>query len=155
MRPVCLLLPAQSDLANGIWTLFELGLEARACWQCPDSSLVSGSGALGKVQRSMDSPDHLHILVCLVRDHLRGENPLRGGIWLERRELRDLLHLLEFGLGRLEWMSRHSPSGAGELNACVLESVADLLDQVRARLGMIRKPAQRQAELRVNAAAAG
>lgn len=152
MQPVCLLLPVQSELANAVWTILELGFEARSA-----SSLVESHLQRSPVtrtppspgHRAADSPDHLLILALLIRNHLQGVNPLRHGLWLERRELVDFLRLLECGLSRLE-RCNPSPDHRQQL----LEAAAGLLVHVRARLGIARRPAQRQAAPGVRAATA-
>jgi hypothetical protein len=152
MQPVCLLLPVQSDLASAIWTILELGFEARSprlpnqrrLHPAPEARIPVHHG-----QRAAESPDHLLILARLIHDHLQGANPLRQGLWLDRRELIEFLRLLECGLARLE---RYDP--APDQQARLLEAAAGLLVHVRTRLGMARKPAQRQAAPRVRAATA-
>ncbi|MDZ7638830.1 MAG: hypothetical protein U5J83_11375 [Bryobacterales bacterium] len=96
----------------------------------------------------MASPHH-RILATIFREHLLGISPRHAGIWMERRELADLLRLLECGLSRLD--SRYSHPESLPLH---LESVAEFLASVRAQMGALRKPAQRQPAPRARAASA-
>lgn len=152
MQPVCLLLPVQSDLANAIWTIVELGFQARSprfanLRRQPSQPETRASIHPGN--RAAESPDHLLILAHLIHNHLQGAHPLRQGLWLERRELIEFLRLLECGLARLE---RHHSAPDQQIQ--LLEAAAGLLVHVRTRLGFARKPAQRQVAPRVRAATA-
>jgi hypothetical protein len=152
MQPVCLLLPVQSDLANAIRTIVDLGFQARSPRLPAPQRLQPQQETRTPVHprhRAAESPDHLLILAQLIHNHIQGAHPLREGLWLDRRELIEFLRLLECGLARLE--RYHT---APDQQTRLLEAAAGLLFHVRTRLGMARKPAQRQAAPRVRAATA-
>lgn len=142
MQPICVLLPVGHDAARDLWTVLELGYQTRASaharWLRP-----------APAPRSDDAPDHLRILAALVREHLIGPPGLNRVIWLERRELVEVLRLVECGLSRLE------QRGNLHLSSTILESVASFLCGLHTQLGSVRKPAQRHHAPRVRVAAAG
>lgn len=148
MQPICLLLPVGSDIAVRLWSVLELGFEARAFQQFPHSR-ARLRGQLPATLRALptEAPDHLCILASLFRAHLFGLHRCHGGLWLERRELADLLRLLECGLSGLALRGSHSES-----IALTLESVSTFLVGIRAQMGALRKPAQRQTALNARAA---
>lgn len=142
MQPICVLLPVGHEAARDLWTVLELGYQTRASaharWVGP-----------APVPRSDEAPDHLRILAALVREHLIGPPGLNRVIWLERRELADVLRLVECGLSRLEQRREF------DLSPTVLDSVSTFLCGLHAQLGSLRKPVQRHITPRVRAAAAG
>ncbi len=150
MQPICLLLPVGSDTAVRLWSVVELGIQpSPSAKRAPTRNGAVGGLFSASKSASTSGPDHLHTLAALFRAHLLGFVPCRGGLWMDRRELADLLRLLECGLSRLDL--RNPPSDNLPLT---LESVSLFLSGIRAQMGTARKPAQRQTAVRVRAAAA-
>ena len=150
MQPICLLLPVGTDVAVRLWSVVELGIQSSSQSPVPRSR----QNALGRSPAPPNGvgsggSDHLHILATLFRAHLLGFLPCRGGLWMDRRELADLLRLLECGLSRLDLRNPQA-----ENLPLILESVSMFLAGIRTQMGTMRKPVQRQATFRVNAASA-
>lgn len=144
MQPLCLLLPAGTDMAVRLWSVLELGVEARALCRPASSRSDTIRLSLAAPARHSALPDHVAVLASLFRAHLFGVHPGPGGLWLERRELADVLRLVESGLNSLDDARRHSEEGF----VLTLEAVSVFLAGIRAQMGMFRKPAQRHAATR-------
>lgn len=150
MQPICVLLPVGTEIAIRLWSVVELGIQARTFQNLSDSR-IDGPARVPAASPAFPSntPDHLHILAALFRENLLGAHRCRGGLWLERRELADLLHLLECGLTRLD-----SRGASPESIPPTLESVSTFLADIRTQMGVLRKPARRQSALRTRSATA-
>ena len=150
MQPICLLLPVGSDIAVRLWSVVELGIQpSPAAKRAPSRSSAVGGVVSATNATSNGAPDHLHTLAALLRAHLLGFVPCRGGLWMDRRELADLLRLIECGLSRLDLRNPQSDNVP-----LTLESVSLFLSGIRAQMGTARKPVQRQTAVRVRAASA-
>ena len=150
MQPICLLLPVGSDIAVRLWSVVELGIQpSPVAERAPSRDSAVGGMVVAPRSTSTGAPDHLYTLASLFRAHLLGFVPCRGGLWMDRRELADLLRLLECGLSRLELRNPQSDNVP-----LTLESVSMFLSGIRAQMGTARKPVQRQTGVRVRAATA-
>ncbi len=150
MQPICLLLPVGSDVAARLWSVLELGIQPSPLAKVSSSRVkLIGHPPAVRATTPSGTPDHLQILASLFRAYLMGFLPGRGGLWMDRRELADLLRLLECGLARLELRNPHSESVP-----LTLESVSKFLAGIRSQLGTPRKPAQRQSAFRARVAVA-
>lgn len=140
MQPLCLLLPVGTDMAVRLWSVLELGMEARACDTGASPKMVgSRLPSSGISARRSPRPDHISVLASVFRSHLFGDHPNPGGLWLERRELADVLRLIEAGILALDRTRQFSEGST----ALTLESVSAFLAGIRAQMGVVRKPAQR------------
>lgn len=118
---------------------------------------VLETGAAGPRQQDARTKDdvawepHQEALLSLLRAKLMGEPGDGHGVWLDRRELLDVLMVLDDGL---QILARQA-----ELQGCQHEAVAEFLGEVRRHLPVPKKPVLRQPEQaqreRAAAAAAG
>jgi len=129
--PVCVRLPAEPSVATALWAVLETGATALAAF---------------KVSFPNRSPQrqHLEILLQLLRSKLTGSERQASCLWVERREVGDLLMVLDEGLRIL---SRQPFSQ--EMGACSSqEAVCAFLREIRKQLPPPRKPISRQSAVR-------
>lgn len=123
LLPICLRLPQEPDLACALWRLFALGsqqaqcsrltrLRDEACWQA---------------------------LLLLIRHRLLAGIHCERCVWVERRELRDLLLTLDAGLDCL------FHNGGSQLQEhTTLQAVRQFLQAIPEQILSPRKPARRE-----------
>ncbi|MCW5965378.1 MAG: hypothetical protein KIT83_15185 [Bryobacterales bacterium] len=126
MYPVCVRLPAETALASALWSVLETGSSLH--------SGLRGHRAFAGAHRQ-----HLDTLLHLLRGKLTGEGRGGNSVWMERRELGDLLVVLDEGLRTLA----RQPL-AHEVNIRHQEAVMEFLREIRRQLPAPRKPASRQ-----------
>lgn len=129
MHPVRLRLPEDSLLAAALWKVLEQGIGARIHIPPPTA-----------VRPRSPQRQHLETLLSLLRLRLTDGTVRERAFWVERRELGDLLLVLDEGL---RWIGRENGGNpGGDLQR---RAVRDFLDGLKQQLPAPRKPAQRQA----------
>lgn len=126
MYPVCVRLPAEAALASALWTVLETG-----------SSLHNG--VRGHRSFAGAHRQHLDTLLHLLRGKLTGAGQDGNSVWMERRELGDLLVVLDEGLRIL---ARQPLAQGAETRH--QEAVMGFLREIRRQLPAPRKPVSRQ-----------
>ncbi|MCU0229197.1 MAG: hypothetical protein MUF01_16320 [Bryobacterales bacterium] len=127
MYPVCVSLPESPAVAAALWTVLDCG------WQQQQSR---GARPTTAAQRQ-----HTDTLLHLLRAKLAKSAEHPECVWVERREVADILFLVDEGL---QVLSRQ-PEGNGPQPPYAL-AVQVFLQEIRKRLPTPRKPVTRQSQ---------
>ncbi len=130
MYPVCVRLPEEAALSMALWSVLESGVSSQA-------------GSRGQRATSGAHRQHLDTLLQLLRAKLTHGGQSAGSMWMERRELGDLLVLVDDGLRALS----RQPVSNGSFSH-YHDAVHQFLREIRKQLPTPRKPLSRQASAR-------
>jgi hypothetical protein len=151
IHPVCVVLPGEVCRAAALWRVVELGalvtrtpLDAAKPARNGNGRHTNGSlsGLTGSADRRGSARSlghHLDGLLALIADKLASRQGAAFSLWIERRELAELLLVMDEGLALL---SRQSTDSAEVI--ALREAISEFLFAIRQQLPAPRKPTRSQ-----------
>ena len=146
IHPVCVVLPGEVYRASALWRVVELGALVR---RTPLATVVprshGGNDAshrqLATRQHSSGrgNGQHIDALLALIANRLAHSPVADYALWLEKRELAELLLILDEGLALLG-----AQSGSDQEATLQRQVIAEFLDSIRRQLPVPRKPTRTQ-----------
>jgi hypothetical protein len=143
IHPVCVVLPGEVYRASALWRVVELGALVRRTPLASRNNGASGSNHRQPLAAQRTGGrgigHHVDALLALMANRLSSTPPVEHSLWLEKREVAELLIILDEGLALL------GAQANGDSETLLQQQVvAEFLNAIRQQLPVPRKPTRSQ-----------